>query len=612
MDGRRRRASLKTAILGCFGIFVLVEIKLAWSGSQRILASQSISIIDAVSWIQPSTAWWVAAPSSVSNSTSFRWNNSLASNFEIDHIYFFNSFVRPTSNQLMNEWLSLQDIPHFRIEAISGPNIGMCKDKARCLNERRAAFTYQYLARHGGLRNGITQGNNSFSKTRKEVTQDYPTAAHDVPSSLNVDIPFGDRPTHDTVKPYYNLSGTTMVIHEDDIHVPNMDHLRSAIALGMEQGLISSKNWEVIRLECCEDEPGAAIETAALSAADILVNRSWTIRKQTAGVLLWRDTALQIFGDRIFAPEHYNNFISVEYRIARDFYSYSLGNCLCRFRPAPPPGPNNSATEVSSSMLLTPLQRIDVPLETKISMERIQQEISLNKKNRKVESTSSRRKIDHVYYSNLKKNKIRRQSMDFWMNNDPLLAASHKRINATIGDPSIDQCVPTKNDPKRCRGLAGITRTLLGILDDENTTGLSLVLEDDYVITDPGLQRMEASLQLVPDDWDLIRFDCLQTEQVHLQWVNPFVVNTSTMKVKSECDRSVPNHKCWFCGGAFAMLWREESIAKLRAMWGRTPYDDVDCIVARTSSIRSYCVNVGVGDMFVIDSEVSDIPKVGD
>jgi hypothetical protein len=337
----------------------------------------------------------------------------------------------------------------------------------------------------------------------------------------------------------------------------------------MEQGLISSRNLEVIRVECCEDEPGASMETTALSASDIRVNTSWTILKQTAGVLLWRDTALQTFGDQIFSPDHYHNSFSVEYRIARDFYSYSLGDCLCRFRQEPPKGSNNNATESSSSMVLTPLQRIDNPLETRISLERIQQEVASSQKNRRAGSSGKiARNIDHVYFSNLEKNKIRRQSMDFWMDNDPLLKATHKRINATISDPPRDQCVPTKNHPKRCRGLAGITRTLLGILDDENTTGLSLVLEDDYVITDPRLQRMEASLELVPEDWDLIRFDCLQTEQVHLQWINPFVANTTTMQVKSDFDQSVPNHKCWFCGGAFAMLWREESISKLRGPCG--------------------------------------------
>jgi hypothetical protein len=614
-----------TCSSGLFGFFVLTEITLAWIGSHRILSSQAVRNID--------TAF---APAS--NTVNF----PLASNFEIDHIYYFNSFVRPVSNRFMKDWLSLQDITFSRIEAISGDNVDVCKQRMRCLNDRMVSATYAYLALHGGLRSEITRGDNSTQEHYLTAVDDGSTSSTfdrfrsgvgvglsalnrlrsafsmKPPLSSTFDLPFGDRPNHDSGKPYYNLSGTTLVVQQDNIRIPNLDHLRSAIAQGVEQGLISSQNWEVIRLECCDDDgPGASIDTTPLVASDIRVNSSWTMYKQTAGVLLWRDTALQTFSDRVFSRQHYNYATStVEHRIAKDFYSYSLGRCLCRFQPETPKGSNNSATESYSSMILTPLRRLDDPMETKISLERLRQEVA-SKQNQHRRARSSRKrapKIDRVYYSNLEKNKIRRQSMEHWMDSDPLLKASHKRINASIGDPLIDQCAPKKSNPGRCRGLAGVSKTLLGILDGEDTTGISLVLEDDFVITDPGLQRMEASLELVPEDWDLIRFDCVHTSQVHFQWINPFVANTSTLQIKFNCSASnLDSRDCrnWFCGGAYAMLWREESIHKLRAMWGRIPYDDVDCVIARTPSIRSYCVNVGIGDMFVIDSEVTDIPKLG-
>jgi hypothetical protein len=250
-------------------------------------------------------------------------------------------------------------------------------------------------------------------------------------------------------------------------------------------------------------------------------------------------------------------------------------------------------------------------MERKISLQRIQKEVAAAYGEASTRMNKHQHKIDHIYYSNLEKNSFRRQSMEFWMSSDTLLKASHKRIKATVGDPSREQCAPSKNHPKRCQGLIGIARTLLGIIDNENTTGLSLVLEDDFVITDPGLQRMEASLALVPDDWDLIRFDCTQTDQVDFQWLNPFVVNTSTFRPKKASSCTAPGHMCWFCGGAYAMLWRRSSLHKLRSMWGRIPYDDVDCVISRTPSVRSYCVNIGVGDMYVIHAEETDIPKVG-
>ena len=57
------------------------------------------------------------------------------------------------------------------------------------------------------------------------------------------------------------------------------------------------------------------------------------------------------------------------------------------------------------------------------------------------------------------------------------------------------------------------------------------------------------------------------------------------------------------------MLAKEESISRLKLMWGQTPFDDIDCAIGRTEWINSYCVSMGVGDMFNFFAEGSDIPK---
>jgi hypothetical protein len=214
--------------------------------------------------------------------------------------------------------------------------------------------------------------------------------------------------------------------------------------------------------------------------------------------------------------------------------------------------------------------------------------------------------IDRIYYSNLEKNWLRRQSMERWLlqqNSDdqqPLIP--YKRINATVGEMGV--CLPNK--AAKCRGLSGLARTLVGIIETENTTGLSLVLEDDYVVQDPNFSRLYEAIQMVPNDWDLIRFDCYDMEPVTFRTINRFVIDTS--KILS-CKKN-PNHKnqnCYFCGGTHSMLFRGTSVHKLKEMWSTTPYQDVDCMIAESPSVKSYCVKIGLGHLYQIASELTSI-----
>jgi hypothetical protein len=237
--------------------------------------------------------------------------------------------------------------------------------------------------------------------------------------------------------------------------------------------------------------------------------------------------------------------------------------------------------------------------------------------------------IDRIYYINLEKNSLRRQGMEFMLEQQII---PFKRIPAIIG--VTDQCSEqSANNTNKCRGVSGLARTLVGMLNEENTTGLSLVLQDDLMLTDPDLQRLQESIKMVPDDWDLIRFDCWGTQWVSFNKINNYVIDTrqvsSTIIGFKLCcsyglvlliisfvylqyqrtEQCIKNDHCFFCGGLHNMLWRESSIHKLKKMWSTVPYLANDCIITDYigKALNSYCVQIGVGDLVEIDTEKSDI-----
>ena len=69
--------------------------------------------------------------------------------------------------------------------------------------------------------------------------------------------------------------------------------------------------------------------------------------------------------------------------------------------------------------------------------------------------------------------------------------------------------------------------------------------------------------------------------------------------------------KCYFCGGTHAQVWRDRAIPKLRHIWSTLPYDDVDCRITHLGgkSLKSYCIQIGLGDLININSEETSIPK---
>jgi hypothetical protein len=207
--------------------------------------------------------------------------------------------------------------------------------------------------------------------------------------------------------------------------------------------------------------------------------------------------------------------------------------------------------------------------------------------------------IQRLYYINLDKNVKRREFMESWLSKNSSNSFPFQRVPASDGqdvdkksneqEDAVASCVPSKRLPAgRCRGIAGVARSNLDIIDNYNTSGLTFVAEDDIYFHD--MDKIMMYIQKVPSDWDIIRFDC-----------NGFIPATFGHVVRSlgaaqifetahtrPCNAST--QKCQFCGGTYAMVWRESSIPKLRKIWSPVPYDDIDCRLSNANQLKSYCV----------------------
>lgn len=95
--------------------------------------------------------------------------------------------------------------------------------------------------------------------------------------------------------------------------------------------------------------------------------------------------------------------------------------------------------------------------------------------------------------------------MEEWLSRQTI---PFERINATIGKLSGDDCVAGKQEPRRCRGIAGLSMTELDIIRNHDVSDLTVVLEDDYELRRPVQEIVEETLRIVPSDWDVIRWNC--------------------------------------------------------------------------------------------------------
>ena len=216
-----------------------------------------------------------------------------------------------------------------------------------------------------------------------------------------------------------------------------------------------------------------------------------------------------------------------------------------------------------------------------------------NKKVKKIQQLPVH-KINQIYYINLDERTDRDDHM--LKNVIPLFEnVPYKRVSALKG--TDDQCVQHLSNPERCRGVAGVIKSNLYILNHLPIVNYTLILEDDFSFTN--LTRMERAIEFVPSDWEIIRFDCYIEKGGIPDSFAPMDRNKvfRTMHETKETG--------WFCGGAYSMLIRPSSIKILNQIWSEKPYDDLDCRLT-TAKIKSYCVNQNIMESINLGT---NIPK---
>lgn len=204
--------------------------------------------------------------------------------------------------------------------------------------------------------------------------------------------------------------------------------------------------------------------------------------------------------------------------------------------------------------------------------------------------------IDRIYYINMDHRHLKRAIMESWLSQQDI---PYSRVAAKSGQ--TDSCVPKKRGP-RCIGISGLAQSNVFIMDKLETKGITLVIEDDFVIRD--MSKLLASVQLVPPDWDVLRWDCWDEPLPHFPRY-PFSFQLAP--IDNDICKNVKH--CWFCGGTHVVMWKGgESLEKLRRLWGTPPHDGIDCQLI-DPSIKTYCIQIGVGEFHSPLVEPSDIPK---
>ena len=134
-------------------------------------------------------------------------------------------------------------------------------------------------------------------------------------------------------------------------------------------------------------------------------------------------------------------------------------------------------------------------------------------------------------------------------------------------------------------------------MDNYNTTGITLVLEDDFKITN--YNKLLKSIEKSPADWDVLRFDSWQQPRVNFPrfYMRGLGSGFRTSSVRSG----------YFCGGTHITVWRGDKVEKLRNHWDMHPRLPIDCALAH-DNITSYFLMTRVGKLD--RSRGSDVPKL--
>jgi hypothetical protein len=198
--------------------------------------------------------------------------------------------------------------------------------------------------------------------------------------------------------------------------------------------------------------------------------------------------------------------------------------------------------------------------------------------------------MDRIYYINVDKRKDKSNFMESWLKPfSEKYSIPYQRISAKSWDDSCNNKLDDEAAMLRCRGVKGLRNSNLHIMDTYNTTGYTLVLEDDFQILN--YTRLLDGVKKVPDDWDVIRFDC---------WGKP-LAEFPTFEFGYQTSKQ------GYCGGTHATLWRSDRLHILRKIWKypKRPSVGIDCLLA-DEDINSYCVQADIGQRTKFKS---DIPK---
>lgn len=222
--------------------------------------------------------------------------------------------------------------------------------------------------------------------------------------------------------------------------------------------------------------------------------------------------------------------------------------------------------------------------------------------------------ISRIYFVNMEHRKARREFMQKWLSQQPV---PYRRA---VGIPgSSTGCVRGKSHPRRCMGVNGVAISRLNLISQHDMSGNVLLLEDDVTVDVARLQR-EFSSYGIPENWDVVRFDCNGPHiPASFHWLSPIVFSTTHDEHKyKDCLRQNPQ-ACWFCGGAYAMLLRKSSLHKITKIWSRLPREDIDCALSQYDqeinampNFHSYCVQSKVVSMNMqlgFSPGGSDVPK---
>lgn len=193
--------------------------------------------------------------------------------------------------------------------------------------------------------------------------------------------------------------------------------------------------------------------------------------------------------------------------------------------------------------------------------------------------------IDQMFYINNDEDIEKRQKMEEWLS----WFLSNRgipfyRVPLFKGLPYV--CA--FQDEERCIKESGMVDTLLRLFQSKEykMNGVSLVVQYDFEITD--MHKLRLAANLVPDDWDVIRFDCPLESDNKLPNLNNYVFQTNQGRdIRPFLDRSR------------VMLLRDDKFEKIANAINVLPRQELDAALSY-KKLKSYCVNVGIGHRFEI------------